>query len=142
MLKSSKIICTLIPSHFHSATKFLELIFVKSFSSIGFASIIGLKVFFRSISGIGPKLLNHLNKVSYGVSIPCHIFSISSSFLSPNLANAVLASLDETPIRKPPLINLIKAHLSVSFAIDRKVCIFLLNSSFLIFFKILIIFEI
>ena len=85
------------------------------------ASIIGLNVFLRSISGIGPELHNHLNKFSYGGPIPCHIFSISSSFLFPNLANAVLASLDETPIRKPPLINLIKAHLSVSFAIERKV---------------------
>ena len=79
----------------------------------------GLNVFLRSISGKGPKSPNHLNKFSYGGSIPCHIFSISFSSLFPNFASAVLANLDETPIRKPPLINLINAHLSVSLAIER-----------------------
>ena len=51
--------------------------------------------------------------------MPCHIFSISSNFLLLNLASAVFANLDDTPILNPPLINLISAHLSVSFAIER-----------------------
>ena len=45
---------------------------------------------------------------------------MSSKFLLLKFANAVLVSLEETPILSPPLINLMRAHRSVSFAIDRK----------------------
>ena len=62
--------------------------------------------------------------------MPCQIFSISFKSLLLNLARAIFVNLDETPILKPPLINLIIPHLSVSFAVERRVSIVLSKSFF------------
>ena len=67
---------------------------------------------------------------------------MSSKFLLLNFAKAVLVSLEETPILSPPLINFMRAHRSVSVAIDRKFLRVDLISIFCIFLKILTISEI